>query len=243
MWSVYQKELSGFFSGLVGYLAIGVFLVVLGLILFVFPDTSLLNYNYATLDQLFEIAPWVFLFLIPAITMRSLAEEQQQRTLELLLTYPITPTQIVLGKFFACVTIAALALLPTLLYYYTVHELGSPRGNLDAGAIAGSYVGLLFLAAIFCAIGLFASSLSRNQIVAFLTAALLCFLVHYGFDFLSAVPLFIGKLDNVIQQFGIDYHYRSISRGLVLLADMVYFTSVAGWFLYTTVLVLNTRRA
>ena len=243
MGSVYRKELAAFFSSLVGYLAIGVFLILLGLVLFVFADTSLLNYNFATLDQLFEIAPWVFLILIPAITMRSLAEERQQRTMELLLTYPLTPTQIVLGKYFACVTIAALAILPTLLYYYTIYELGSPKGNLDSGAIAGSYVGLLFLAGIFAAIGVFASSLSQNQIVGFLAAALLCFLVHYGFQFLSNLPVFVGKLDNIIQQLGIEYHYRSISRGLVLFPDIFYFISVAGWFLYTTILNVKTQQA
>lgn len=243
MGSVYRKELGAFFSSLVGYLAIGVFLILLGLVLFVFADTSLLNYNFATLDQLFEIAPWVFLILIPAITMRSLAEERQQRTMELLLTYPLTPTQIVLGKYFACLTIAALAILPTLLYYYTVYELGSPRGNLDSGAIAGSYVGLLFLAGIFSAIGVFASSLSQNQIVGFLAAAFLCFLVHYGFQFLSNLPVFVGKLDNLIQQLGIEYHYRSISRGLVLFPDIFYFVSVAGWFLYTTILNVKTQQA
>ncbi len=242
MLSIYKKELSAFFSGLIGYLAIGVFLLLLGLILFVFPDTSLLNYNFASLDQLFELAPWVFLILIPAITMRSLAEEQQQRTLELLLTYPITPSQIVLGKYFACVSIAVLAIVPTFIYYYTIYELGSPRGNLDSGAIAGSYVGLIFLASIFCAIGIFTSSLSQNQIVGFLTAAVLCFLVHYGFKYLSNLPIFVGKLDNVIQQLGIEHHYRSISRGLVLLPDVVYFVTVAGWFLYSTILRLQSQR-
>ena len=243
MWSVFRKELNAFFSSAVGYLAIGVFLVVLGLLLFVFPDTSLLNYPFASLDQLFDVAPWVFLILIPAVTMRTLAEERQRRTLELLLTHPLTPAQIVVGKYLACVTIAVLALLPTLLYYYTVYELGSPRGNLDAGAIAGSYVGLALLASVFAAIGLFASSLSSNQIVGFLLAALLCFLVHYGFEFMSRAPAFVGTLDNLIQQLGLEYHYRSISRGLVLVTDLLYFGSVAAWFLYTTVLTLDARRA
>lgn len=243
MYSVYRKELQGFFSSLIGYLTIGVFLLVLGLIMFVFPDTSLLNFSYATLDQLFEIAPWVFLILIPAVTMRALAEERQQRTLELLLTYPLSPTQIVLGKYFASLTIAVLALLPTLLYYYTVYELGSPQGNLDSGAIAGSYLGLVFLAGIFCAIGMFASSLSQNQIIGFLLAATLCFLMHYGFQFVSNLPIFVGRVDNAVQLFGIEQHYRSISRGLIVLADVVYFVSVAAWFLYVTVLRVKAERA
>lgn len=243
MGSLFRKEILGFLSSLIGYLSIGVFLVLLGLVLFVFPDTSLLSYNFATLDQLFEMAPWVFLILIPAITMGSLAEERQQRTLELLLTKPLTPAQIVLGKYFACVALSALAILPTLIYYYTVYELGSPKGNLDSGAIIGSYMGLLFLASIFCAIGMFASSLSQNQIVGFLLAALLCFLVHFGFQYLSNLPVFVGSFDNLVQKLGIEFHYRSISRGLVLIPDVVYFITVAGWFLFTTTLVLKKQRA
>ena len=243
MWSVFRRELASFLSSLIGYLAIGVFLLILGLILFVFPDTSLLTFSYATLDQLFELAPWVFLFLIPAITMRTLAEERQQRTLELLITKPVTPGAIVSGKFLACLVIAVLAILPTLVYYYTVYELGSPRGNLDSGAILGSYVGLVMLAGVFCAIGVFASSLSQNQIVGFLLAALLCFVFHFGFQLFSGLPVFIGTLDNLVQQFGIEYHYRSISRGLVLLPDIFYFVSVAAWFLFLSVLSLKQVRA
>ena len=242
MLSIYRKELAGFFSSFIGYLAIGVFLLLLGLIMFVFPDTGLLNYNYASLDQLFELAPWVFLILIPAITMRALAEERQQRTLELLLTYPLTPTQIVLGKYFACLTIALLALVPTLIYFYTVYELGSPRGNLDIGGTIGSYIGLSFLAGIFCAIGLFASSLTQNQITGFLLSAILCFLVHYGFEYISDLPVFVGKVDNVLQQLGIEHHYRSVSRGLLVVPDIVYFISVAGWFLYSTILRVKAEQ-
>ena len=239
MTSVFAREFRAFLSGLIGYLVIGVFLVLLGLVLFVFPDTSLLNYGFASLDQLFDMAPYVFLLLIPAITMRTLAEERQQRTLELLLTQPVTPTEIVVGKFLACWALAALALVPTLLYYYTVWELGSPRGNLDAGAIAGSYLGLLALAGIFCAIGVFASSLTQNQIVAFVLAALLCFVVYQGFQFVSGLPVFVGRFDNAVQLLGIEAHYRSISRGLVVLSDVVYFVTVAAWFLYAAVVSVN----
>ena len=239
MVSIFWREFSAFLGSLIGYLVIGVFLVLLGLIMFVFPDTSLLNYNFATLDQLFDIAPWVFLLLIPAITMRTLAEERQQRTLELLLTQPVTTTQIVGGKFLACWALASLALVPTLLYYYTVYELGSPRGNLDSGAIAGSYIGLLFLAGIFCAIGIFASALSQNQIVGFVLAALLCFVVYQGFDYLSGLPVFVGRYDNLVQLLGIEAHYRSISRGLIVTSDVVYFVTVAAWFLYASVFVVN----
>ena len=239
MLAVFRRELAALLSSLIGYLAIGVFLVLLGLVLFVFPDTSLLEYNYATLDQLFDVAPWVFLILVPALTMRSLAEERQQRTVELLLSYPLTPAQVVIGKYLACVAIAALAILPTLLYYYTVYQLGSPRGNLDAGAVAGSYAGLFLLAAVFCAVGLFASSLSQNQIVGFLLAVLLCFLVHFGFQYVSNLPIFFGTLDDLVQRLGGEFHYRSISRGLVVVPDVVYFVSISAYFLFLATLSLK----
>ena len=241
MWSIYQRELSSFLSSAIGYLAVGVFLTLLGLLMFVFPQTSILEYNFATLDQLFGVAPLVFLVLLPAVTMRTFAEERQRATLEVLLTRPPGATAIVTGKFLACLTLAVVAILPTLLYYYTVYELGSPRGNVDSGAIAGSYAGLIALAAIFCAVGLLASSLTQNQIVAFLLAGLLCFLLHYGFEFLSALPVFLGSYDGLVQSLGIEAHYLSISRGLVVFSDVVYFVSVTVYFLALTVLVIQNR--
>lgn len=242
MTSIFFKELNTFFSSLVGYITIGVFLVIMGLIVWVFPDTSLLNYNYATLNQLFDIAPLIFLFLIPAVTMRSFAEEQQNGTLELLVTRPLTDWAIVLGKFLAALALVVFALLPTLLYYYTIHQLGSPVGNLDSGAVMGSYLGLTLLAAVFASIGLFASSLTANQIVGFLLGSLLCFLFYYGFDFISRLPIFVGKTDDVVQMIGIDYHYDSISRGVVDTRDLVYFLSVVAVFLMGTVVSLERRK-
>ena len=209
MLTIFLKEINTFFSSLIGYIVVGVFLGILGLIMFVFPDTSLLNYNYATLDQLFDIAPMVFVFLIPAVTMRSFAEEIQTGTIELLTTRPLTDLQIVLGKFFACLVLVVFALLPTLLYYYTVHQLGIPQGNLDSGAIMGSYLGLIFLAGTFVAIGIFASSLTNNQIVGFILATFLCFIFHWGFFFFSKLPVFVGKVDDIVQMIGIDSHYMS----------------------------------
>ncbi|MCB0589391.1 MAG: gliding motility-associated ABC transporter permease subunit GldF [Phaeodactylibacter sp.] len=242
MLSLFLKEVNAFFSSLIGYIVIGVFLVIMGLVMFVFPDTSLLNGNYASLDQLFEVAPMIFVFLIPAITMRLLAEEQQAGTIELLVTRPVTDLQIILGKYFASLLLIAFALLPAWLYYYTVYQLGSPQGNLDSGAILGSYIGLFFLAAAFAAIGLFASSLSANQIVAFIVAAFLCFFIHWGFDFLSRLPVFVGKVDDVVQMFGIDYHYASISRGLIDTRDIVYFLSLIALFIMMTVVSLERRK-
>lgn len=242
MLSIFRKEINAFFSSLVGYIVIGVFLIILGLIIFVFPDTSLLNYSYATMDQLFSIAPQIFMFLIPAVTMRSFAEEQQSGTIELLVTRPLKDIDIVLGKFFASLTLIVFALLPTILYYVTVYQLGSPKGNLDSGAIMGSYIGLLFLAMAFVAIGIFASSLSRNQIIAFILATFLCFFFYSGFDYISTLPGFVGKIDDVIQMIGIDYHYDSISRGILDTRDLIYFLSLVGAFIFLTKVSLERRK-
>lgn len=242
MVSIFLKEVNTFFSSLIGYLVIGAFLVALGLVLFIFPKTSLLEYNYATLDQLFSIAPLIFAFLIPAITMRSFAEEQQTGTIELLATKPVSDFAIIIGKFLASLALVIFALLPTLLYYYTVYQLGAPKGNLDSGAIAGSYIGLIFLAGAFASIGIFASSLTNNQIVAFILATGLCFLLHFGFLAFSELPAFVGKLDTFIQMLGIDYHYNSISRGIVDSRDIIYFLSVIGIFIMLTMTSLERRK-
>jgi ABC-2 type transport system permease protein len=242
MLSIFRKEINLFFSSLIGYIVIGVFLVVLGLFMFVFPDTSLLSYGYATMDQLFTMAPNIFVFLIPAITMRSFAEEQQSGAIELLVTRPITDLQIILGKFLAALVLVLFALLPTLLYYYTVYDLGAPRGNLDAGGILGSYIGLVLLSGGFVAIGVLASSLTTNQIVAFLLAAALSFWFFWGFDYLSRLPFFFGKGDDVVQMFGMLYHYDSLSRGVLDSRDLIYFLSVIGLFLFLTLLSLEKRK-
>lgn len=242
MRSIFFKEINAIFSSLIGYIVIGVFLVTMGLIMWVFPDYSILNYNYATLDQLFGIAPFIFLFLIPAITMRSFAEEQQTGTIELLATRPISDLAIILGKYFACLVLVIFALLPTLLYYYSVHQLGSPVGNLDSGAIMGSYLGLFFLAATFVAIGIFASSLTNNQIVSFVLAVFLCFFVQWGFLYISNLPIFAGRVDDAVQMMGIDYHYASISRGLIDSRDVIYFVSVITLFIVLTKTSLERRK-
>ena len=242
MLHIFKKELNTFFSSLIGYIVIGVFLVVMGLVMFVFPDYSLLNYNYATLDQLFDIAPIIFTFLIPAITMRSFAEENQTGTIELLATRPLFDLEIILGKYFACLLLVVFALIPTILYYYTVYQLGSPKGNLDSGAILGSYFGLLFLAAVFVAIGIFASSITNNQIVAFILATFLCFIFHWGFFYFSKLPIFVGKIDDVVQMLGIDHHYASISRGVIDTRDLIYFLSVISFFVMLTLLGLERRK-
>jgi ABC-2 type transport system permease protein len=235
---VFKKEFNGFLHSLIAYLVIGIFLTAMGLLIWVFPETSVLDYGYADLDTLFSMAPYVFIFLIPAITMKSFAEERKLGTLELLLTKPLTDWDIVLGKFFAAFALVVVALLPTLIYYFSIVTLGNPVGNIDTAAVVGSYVGLLFLAAIFCAIGIFTSTLSNNQIVAFLLAAFFCFLLYTGFDSLSS---FAGSQALLVKQFGILYHYESLGKGLIDTRDIIYSLSTAGLLLLFTKVVLGSR--
>ncbi|MCB0694153.1 MAG: gliding motility-associated ABC transporter permease subunit GldF [Lewinellaceae bacterium] len=242
MMVIFYKEIKAFFSSLIGYIAIGVFLLLLGLLVWVFPDTSILDYGYATLDPMFELAPVIFLFLIPAVTMRAYAEEWQTGTYELLVTRPVTSAQIILAKFFASFILVIIALLPTLVYWLTAYQLASPVGNLDQGAIMGSYVGLACLGGVFVAIGLFTSAMTNNQIVAFLLGILLCFLVYWGFSYFSRIPVFIGRWDDVIQQFGIEYHYASISRGVIDSRDIIYFLSVISAFLLLTAQAIHQKK-
>lgn len=242
MLAIFSKEFTTFFASLIGYMVIGVFLAVLGLLLWVFPDYSILEESYAQLDGLFQLAPTIFMFLLPAITMRSLAEEQQTGTIELLFTRPVSDWQIVSGKFLACFALVLVALLPTVMYYVTVWQLGAPKGNLDSGGILGSYIGLLALAAVFVAIGIFASSLTNNQIVAFVLATFLCFFFYLAFDYLSRLPVFFGKSDDIVQSMGIQYHYEAMSRGVVDTRNVVYFLSLIALFLAATVLSLSRRR-
>jgi ABC-2 type transport system permease protein len=194
MASIFWKEIHSFFSSYIAYLVIIVFVILTGLFMWVFPDSSIIDYNYASLDPLFSIAPFIMLFLIPAITMRSFSEERQRGTIEYLFTKPISDLEIILGKYFANLVLVIVAILPTLIYYISVYKLGSPVGNLDSGAIAGSYIGLLFLAASFVAIGIFASTLTDNQIIAFILGAFLCFIVQLAFGYIAKTPAFIVQL-------------------------------------------------
>lgn len=243
MYSIFLKEIHSFFSSLIGYIVIAVFITSIGLFMWVFSDTSVISYRFATLDQLFSIAPLVFLFLIPAVTMSSFADEKARGTIEFLFTRPLTTTQIVMGKYLANVVLVLIALLPTLIYYYSIYQLGSPKGNLDKGAILGSYIGLFFLASVFVSIGLFASSISTNQIVAFIMAAFLCFFFHWAFTYVSRIPVFSGNFDLFIQKLGINFHYSSISKGIVDTRDILYFLSVVFVFLFGTHQVLESQKS
>jgi ABC-2 type transport system permease protein len=246
MFTLLKKEIRSFLSSLIGYIAIGVFLLLLGLFMWVLDSSSSNNSNvlesgYANIDPLFIIAPWVFLFLIPAITMRSFADEKKSGTIELLLTRPLTDIQIILAKYFAGFILVLFSLLPTLIYYYSVYRLGSPVGNIDTGGMWGSYIGLLFLGAAFVSIGIFASAITDNQVVSFIMACFLCFFIYTGFDFISSFSLF-GKIDNIILSLGINSHYVSMSRGVVDTRDVIYFVSLIAVFILGTRTVLESRK-
>jgi len=242
MFVLLKKEVSQFFSSITGYIMVVLFLVTIGLFMWVFPGaTNVLDSGYATLDTLFELAPWVFLFLVPAVTMRMFADEQKSGTMELLLTRPLTDMQIVLSKYLAAVVLILLALLPTLVFYYSVVRLGNPVGNLDVGGTWGSYIGLFFLAAVYASLGIFASSLTQNSIVAFLITVALAFFLYVGFDSISTLPIF-GNADTVLTKLGIQEHYQSISRGVIDSRDIIYFISVIVIFLFFTRTVLQSRK-
>lgn len=242
MLALYRKEISSFLNSLIGYIVIVVFLAIISLFMWVFPgEMNILDAGYANIDTLFVIAPWVFMFLVPAITMRSFADERKSGTIELLLTRPLSDWQIVLAKYLAGVTLVLLSLIPTLVYYISVHFLGNPVGNIDTGGMWGSYIGLFFLASGFVAVGIFASSITENQIVSFIVAVFLCFFFYIGFDSISNLAL-LGKIDALIIQLGIQEHYISMSRGVIDTRDVVYFLSLAAFFLLLTKTVLESRK-
>jgi len=235
MFAILKKEINSFFASPIGYLVIAIFLVLNGLFLWVFKgDFNILDYGFADLSSFFLLTPWILIFLIPAVTMRSFADEKKQGTLELLLTKPISHIQIVLGKYFGAFTLIIMALLPTLLYVYTVSQLGNPVGNLDIGSTLGSYFGLLFLIAAYTSIGIFTSTLSDNQIVAFILSVFLCFLFYIGFEGISEFTS-----SATVEQIGMNYHYKSMSRGVLDSRDIIYFLSVSIFFIYLTKLNLN----
>jgi ABC-2 type transport system permease protein len=242
MLTLLKKEIRSFLSSLIGYITITVFLLVIGLFMWVLQmDSNVLEAGYATIDPLFSMAPWVFLFLIPAITMRSFADEKKAGTIELLLTRPLSDLQIILAKYFAGFILVLFSLLPTLIYYYSVHKLGSPSGNIDTGGMWGSYIGLLFLGGAFVSVGIFASAITDNQVVSFILSVFLCFFLFFGFDFISSFDLF-GSIDNIILALGINSHYVSMSRGVIDTRDLIYFMSLISFFILATRTVLESRK-
>lgn len=231
MLAILNKEIQSFFSSPIGYLVIGIFLTVCGLFLFIFPgEFNILDNGFADVKPFFNLAPWIFIFLIPAITMKSFSEEYKQGTMEILLTRPVSLTSLVLGKYLGALALVILAILPSLIYVVAVYQLGNPMGNLDMGATIGAYFGLLFLGACYTAIGIFASSLTANQIVAFIIGVFLCFLTYFAFEGIANYSLF-GNSTYGIEYLGISYHFKSISRGVLDTRDLIYFISIILLFL------------
>jgi ABC-2 type transport system permease protein len=239
--SIFRKEVAGFLNSLIGYMVISVFLTGIGLMMWVFPQTNVLDYGFAELGTLFGLAPYVFMFLIPAICMKFFAEEQKSGTIEILYTRPVTDLQVILGKYFAGLFLVIFSLLPTFIYYFSIHELGSPKGNLDSAGIMGSYIGLLLLGSFFTALGVFASSITENQIVAFILGAFLCFIFYDGIAAMASLEA-IGSAGHFIEQLGVVYHYNALSRGLMDSRDILYFLSITATTILLTNLVIGSRK-
>jgi ABC-2 type transport system permease protein len=242
MFAIFRKEISGFFSSLTGYVVIIVFLLVNSLFMWVLPgELNVLESGYAGLDTLFFLSPWVFLFLVPAVTMRMIAEEKRLGTIELLYSKPVTEREIIWGKYLASVSLVLLSLLPCLVYYFSVYALGETPGNLDRGGTWGAFIGLFFLAAIYASAGIFASSLTDNQVIAFIIAVVICFVMFMGFDSFAYLPG-LKKLDQFLIGLGINEHYKSMSRGVIDIRDILYFIAVSVVFNEATRLVLLSHR-
>ena len=242
MLTVFSKEVNVFLSSLIGYIVISIFLVANGLIGGIFPNTNIFASGYADLETFFQFAPWIFLFLIPAITMRSIAEELEQGTLELLATKPIRDWEIVGGKYLATLFLILFSILPTIVYYFAISALASPKGNIDQGAIMGSYIGLFLLGACFASIGVFMSSLTKNQIVAFIGGVFACFLLYQSLEALALIPGLSGGMDKLLDSLSAGTRYRSVSQGLLDSRDILYFLSIVLFFLAATKTALSSRK-
>lgn len=241
MLTILKKEINIFFSSLIAYVVISVFLTATGLFVWILPDVNVFDYGYATLDEMFNVAPWVFMFLIPAITMRFFAEERHSGTLEIITTKPLTDFSIVMGKYLSGVLLVLFSLLPTLLYFYTVYVLADPVGNVDIGGTWGSYLGLLFLGMGYVAIGVFASSITNNQIIAFIMAVFICFLLYAVIAWIRDFTTY-SAIDGLLENLSIQSHYQSLSRGVIDSRDVIYFLSLSFVFLMMTKTVLESRK-
>lgn len=241
MYAVFKRELLSSLHSLMAYITIGLFLLACGMLLWFFPETSILDYGYAELTGFFSLVPFLFMFLVPAVTMRSFAEERREGTYILLATKPLTDWQIILAKYFSCLVLVALSLLPTLIYYYTVYQLGFPAGNIDTGAVTGSYLGLLLLGAAFTAIGIFASMFTKNQVIAFAVSVFICFIFFNGFEAMSKI-FALRYFEGLLLGMSVNEHYQSISRGVLDTRDLVYFITVVCLFLGLAKLVLGGRK-
>jgi ABC-2 type transport system permease protein len=241
MITILRKEINEFLNSLIGYVSVSVFLVGVGLIMWLLPDTNVLEYGYATMEPVFTVGPYLLLFLVAAITMRSFAEEKRAGTLELLYTLPFRPFQIILGKYLAALLLVVFALLPTAIYYLSIFQLGNPTGNLDSSGILGSYLGVILLSGVFVSIGIFCSAITENQIVSFVLSAFFGFLIYQGFEAIATIDIW-GAWSYYLEQLGIMFHYNSISRGVLDAKDLAYFVGTSLFFLIGTLLVLENKR-
>ncbi|MBK6266216.1 gliding motility-associated ABC transporter permease subunit GldF [Marivirga sp. S37H4] len=241
MWSIFKKEINTFLNSLIAYMVMAVFLISMGLLVWVFPDTSIFEYGYADLGIFFNLAPYVFMFLIPAITMRALAEESKTGTLELLLTKPINESGLLIGKYLAGVALVVVTLIPTLVYYFSLSYISNPAGNVDTAGIMGAYLGLILLASAYTSIGIFASALSDNQIVAFIIAVFISFIFFMGFSSLSDLEAMSG-LDIQLEKLGMLAHYDALGKGVIDLRDVIYFVSMTIAFLGATFWILKMKK-
>ena len=241
MKSIVLREIKSFFGSPIGYLVIAIFLLINGLFLWVFEgEYNILKTGFADMTPFFTLAPWILIFLIPAVTMRSFSDEKKQGTLELLLTKPLSIWQIVNGKFLGALLLILMAIVPTFIYVWTIYGLGMPEGNIDMGSTIGSYFGLLFLISGYSSIGIFTSTLSENQIVAFIVAVFLCFFLYFGFEGLATV---VPNISNFISALGMQDHYKSMSRGVIDTRDIIYFVSITIAFLSFTVFNLKSFKS
>ena len=241
MITLYKKEISIFFSTIIGYLIIGLFLLISSLILWHdISEINILDNAYASMDSFFSIAPLIFLLFIPSVSMSVFSEEFNTGTIETLITKPISSFEIVTAKFFAVLSLVIIAILPTITYVISIYFLGETTGNLDLAAVVGSYIGLLLLSSIFASISVYASSLSSNQIVAFILAMIMSSFFFFGFDILSQLP-YLQIVDLILQKIGISYHYNMMSKGLLKVSDLVYFMSVSLLFIKLTEVVIKNK--
>lgn len=240
MRALYWKEVNGFFSNLSGYLILGVFLVSLGLIVWVFPDTSVLEYGFADLEHLFVYTPYVFTFLVPAITMKMIAEERKSGTWEILMTSPLSIPKIIVAKYAAALTLIVVALLPTLVYYYSIVQLGDPVGNIDHAGFFGSWIGLVFIGAVFASIGILGSALTSHQIVAFILGVFISFLLYFGLTAFVQLQV-MSPFALFLEEMSLSYHYQSMSRGVIDAQNIAYFLSVIVLMLGLTGILIRRK--
>jgi ABC-2 type transport system permease protein len=239
MKSLFLKEINAFFGSLLGYLVLALFLIALGLIVWVFPETSVLDYGYADLEALFTYTPYVFTFLVPALSMRAISEERKTGTWELLRTSPLSLVQIVLAKYLALVTLVWLAVLPTILYLFSTIQLGDPVGNIDQASFIGSWLGLLGIGAVFAAVGLVASALTSQQVVAFVIGVFMCFVLYFGFSAIADLQL--GLWSYWAEELSLSYHYINLSRGVIDSGDVFFLLGMIWFFLGSSVLILRNK--